>query len=74
MGDDITEIMRSNRVKGRFCSDTIFNLSHMVLSDIEIKFLEKSLDFAPIQRKVNESELRIKEFYRRMGMNLAFSE
>ena len=40
----------------------------MVLSDIEI------LDFAPIQRKVNESELRIKEFYRRMGMNLAFSE
>ena len=46
----------------------------MVLSDIEIKLLEKSLDFAPIQRKVNESELRIKEFYRRMGMNLAFSE
>ena len=46
----------------------------MVLSDIEIKFLAKSLDFAPIQRKVNESELRIKEFCRRMGMNLAFSE
>ena len=46
----------------------------MVLSDIEIKFLAKSLDFAPIQRKVNESEFRIKEFCRRMGMNLPFSE
>ena len=42
------------RLRGHFCSDTIFNLSHRVLSDAEIKILEKGLDFAPIQRKINE--------------------
>ena len=30
----------------------------MVLSDSEIKFLKKGLDFAPMQRKINEPELR----------------
>ena len=45
------------RLSGNFCSDTIFNLSHRVLLDAEIKVLEKALDFAPIQRKINETEL-----------------
>ena len=36
-----------NRLCGYFCSETIFNLSHQVLIDIEIKVLEKGLDFAP---------------------------
>ena len=36
----------------------MFNLSNRVLTDIEIKVLEKGLDFAPIQRKINEPELR----------------
>ena len=51
-GNNITENTSSNRLKGHFCSDTIFNLSHRVLSDAEIKILEKGLDFIPIQRKV----------------------
>ena len=38
--------------------DTVFILSHRVLSDPEIKVLEKALDFAPIQRKINEPKLR----------------
>ena len=42
------------RLMEHFCSDTIFNLSHRVLSDTEIKILERGLDFAPIQRKINE--------------------
>ena len=58
LGTNITEITSSNRLKGRFCLDTIFNLSHMILSNAEIKILEKSLDFAPIQSKINEPELR----------------
>ena len=64
----------SNRVKGHFCSDTIFNLSHRVLSDAEIKILEKGLDFAPIQRKINEPELRkdFEEFCRRMRIKWYF--
>ena len=57
LGDNITENTSSNRLKGHFCPDTIFNLSHRVLFDAEIK-IEKGLDFAPIQRKINELELR----------------
>ena len=45
-------------MKEYFCSDTVFNLSNKVLTEHEIKVLEKRLDFAPIQRKVNEAELR----------------
>ena len=33
------------RLRGHFCSDTIFSLTHRVLSDAEIKVLEKGLDF-----------------------------
>ena len=47
-----------SRMEGYFFSDTVFNLSNKVLTEDEIKVLEKGLDFAPIQRKVNEPELR----------------
>ena len=36
----------------------MFNLSHRVLTETEIKVLEKGLDYAPIQKKINEPELR----------------
>ena len=45
------------RLTGYFCVDTIFSLSNRVLSDNEIKVLEKGLDFALMQRKINEPEL-----------------
>ena len=48
----------NDRISGYFCSDTVFNLSKKVLTDIEIKVLEKGLDYAPIQNKINEPELR----------------
>lgn len=35
--------------KDMFCSDTVFSLSKKVLSEIEIRILEKGLDFAPNQ-------------------------
>ena len=56
------------RLQGHFCSDTVFNLSNRVLIENEIKILEKGLDFAPIQRKINEPELRkdFEEFCRCM--------
>ena len=62
------------RLRGRFCSDIIFNLSHMVLSDAEINVLEKGLDFAPIQRKINEPELReyFEKFCHRMSVKWHF--
>ena len=62
------------RIRGYFCSDTIFNLSNRVLFEDKIKVLEKELDFAPIQRKVNEPELRqdFEEFCRQMRIKWHF--
>ena len=48
--------MEEFRLSGSFVLDTVFNLSRKVLTDTEIKVLEKGLDFAPIQRKLNEPE------------------
>ena len=48
--------------KGRlleyFYSEMVFNLSRKILTDTEIRILEKGLDFAPVQRKINEPEIR----------------
>ena len=46
----------------------MFNLSHRVLTETEIKVLEKGLDYAPIQKKINGPELGkdFSEFCRRM--------
>ena len=58
-----------------FVSNTIFNLSRKVLYEAEIKVLEiKVLDFAPLQNKINEPELRkdFDEFCRRMRIKWHF--
>ena len=58
------------RLTGNSVSDTLFSLSNKVLSDTEIRLLEKGLDFAPIQNKLNEPKLRreFKTFFRRMRL------
>ena len=62
------------RLTGNFVSDTVFNVSNKVFSDTEIRVLEKGLDFAPFQKKINEPELRrdFKEFCRRMRLKWYF--
>ena len=62
------------RISGYFCSDTVSNLSRRVLSEDEIKFFKKGLDFAPTQNKVNEPELRkdFDELCRRMRIKWHF--
>ena len=59
-----------NRLSGYICSETIFNLSNRVLIHTEIK----GLDFAPIQKKLNEPELRsdFNEFWKRMRLKWHF--
>ena len=47
-----------SRIEGHFYSDAVFNLSRIILRETEIKVLEKGLNFAPIQNKINEPELR----------------
>ena len=46
----------------------LFNLSYKILTETEIKVLEKGLDFAPVQRTLNEPESRkeFEEFCRRI--------
>ena len=63
--DSFTEAIR---LKGYFCSKSVFNLSKKVLNETGIRVLEKGLDFAPIQKSLNEPELRkdFEEFFRRM--------
>ena len=46
------------RLSGSFVPDTVFILSRKVVIGTEIKVLEKGLEFVPIQKKPNESELR----------------
>ena len=64
----------NDRISGYFCSDPVFNLSKKILTDIEIKVFEKGLDYAPIQNKINEPELRrdFEEFCRRMRLKWHF--
>ena len=59
-----------SRLSGYFCSDTAFNISKKVLSETEIKILEKALDYASMQKKINEPELKsdFEEFCRRRQM------
>ena len=63
-----------NCIQRYFCLDTVFNLSKKVLSETQIKVMEKGLDFAPIENKIYESELRksFEEFYRRMRIKWHF--
>ena len=61
LGDTITEITLSS--ENTFSSDTIFNLSHRVLSNAEIKSLQKGLDFAPIEPELRKN---FEEYCRRM--------
>ena len=64
----VKECTRQYRLPGNFVSDTVFNLSNKVLSDTEIRVFETGLDFAPVQNKVNKTELRrdFKEYSRSM--------
>ena len=61
-------VTEAKRLKGYFCSKSVFNLSKKVLTETEIRVLEKGLDFAPIQKSLNEPELRkyFEDFSRRI--------
>ena len=66
--NDMSNINSQSRLTGHFYSNTDFDLSQKILSDTKIKVLQKRLDCAPVQIKVNEPELRqdFDEFFRKM--------
>ena len=43
-----------SRLKELFCYKIVFNMSKKILSEAEIKVLEKGFDFTPIQKTLNE--------------------
>ena len=59
---------KSQRLKGYFCIDTVFNLSQKVLTETEIKVLERGLGFVPTPNLINEAVLRrdFEDFSRNM--------
>ena len=58
----------SGRTKGSFSSDSVFNLSKNVLSETEIKVLEKGIGFSPTPSFINEADLQrdFDDFARKM--------
>ena len=58
----------NERLEDYFCSKSMFNLSKKVLTETEIRVLEKSLGFAPTPTKIDETDLRadFNEFARKM--------
>ena len=53
---------------GYFCSRTVFNPSRKVLTETEIRVLEKGLGFATTPTRINKSDLKrdFNEFSRKM--------
>lgn len=62
------EVTSEGLISGYFCLDTVFNLSHRVLTETEIKVLKKGLEYSPTQKKINKPKLRkdFSEFCQRM--------
>ena len=47
-------VTEAKRLKGYFCSKSVFHLSKKVLTETEISDLEKGCDFAPIQKSLHK--------------------
>ena len=64
------------RIEGYFCSDVVFNLSRRVLTDIEIKVLEKGLGYVPTPSRIDEAQLRedFNDFARKMRCKWFFRD
>ena len=52
------EVTSEGLISGYFCLDTVFNLSHRVLTETEIKVLKQGLEYSPTQKKINKPKLR----------------
>ena len=54
----VQEAFTSQRLKGYFCAAAVFNLSKKVLTETEIKVLQRCLGFVPTPNLINEADLR----------------
>ena len=68
------KVTSESQISDYLCSEKgVFNLSQRVLTEAGTKFLEKVLNYAPIQKKINESELG-KDFFEFCRRLRIFSE
>ena len=51
--------MINERLEGYFCSKSVFSLSKKVLTETEIRILEKGLGFAPTPTKIMKLTLEL---------------
>ena len=74
--EQIAPLANSERIKGYFCSDTVFNLSNKVLSQTKVSVLEKDLAVLLTPNMINEADLRrdFNEFSRKMRCKLYFRD
>ena len=72
--EQVQSVTDNHQRSGCFFSYTVFKLSKNVLSDMEIKLLEKGSGCTPIQNKTNEPELGrdFEGFTRRMRLKWYF--
>ena len=61
--------MDSDGISCYFCSATIFKIRKKLLSNMQVKFMEKGLDYVPILSKVNEPVRDMEDFARGMRLN-----
>ena len=61
-------------LKGYFCSDVVFNLSHRLLSELEIEVLSKGLSFSPAPSFINEANLQrdFADFFEKNKVQVVF--
>ena len=70
----ITRTDTNGRLQVYLCSDVMFNLSHKVLTELEISVLGKGLGFLPTPTFINEADLRknFADFSRKMRCKCFF--
>jgi hypothetical protein len=54
-------VSENGRLKGYFCSENVLNLSHKILSDVEINVLGKGLEFIPTLLREDFQEFIVEE-------------
>ena len=66
----------NERLKGKFVSSNVFNLSKRVLSDAEISVLSKGLKFSPTPRELDRSQIKqdLEAFGRRLRLKWMYRQ
>ena len=64
----------SNRIKGKFVSDNVFNLSRRNITDAELSFLSKGLSFVPTPEKIDRWQVKndLEKFGRNIRLKMHF--